>query len=964
MRSRDLCGLCVLAAMVTVPTPFISANLTSSIQAPTSHVGVPVRSSRRTIHHQVGRARREQFLQGRSNKFGWLLDPEVFDVLSSAGRNAALLMNGLLRPPESPAVLPRMEGPQAARQITPQQITPGQNIIVDDPSKDGSSHTHNETSIAVNGSNIIETFNDLDSANRARYAYSTDGGNSWTDKRVPPPAANAMNDGDGVAVFGAEGEIYYSGLCLLQAAGSITWIVEVAKSVDGGATFSTPVNASASISNNSDLQDKPWTAVDKGVSSPFRGTLYVCWTTFTRPLPSNQFFINVARSTDGGATFRKPVVVSPGVNATGAMPAIAPNGDLYVAFEDFSVSPGGIDIVKSTDGGLTFSRPKNVANVNPISTMTGGNGVRDNGYPRVAVDNKGAIHIVFSSALRLFGQDRSDVRYVRSTDGGATFSPSVFFNDDGTTTAQWLPCIAAAPDGTLGARWWDRRNDPAGDSLTDVYMAVSTDGGMSWSKNFRLTDHNWVFGPEEAGFGSSYHGDYDDIAADSTNFYVTWSDERGALPSAYFSFVPLSHDPASPDFNISAAKVYDGVAAGNSVEFDLNTSALNGFSNNLTLSISSPAIDGVSFNFESSSISPGTQAKLTASTSSSAVPGTYLISATATGGGLTRSTNFRLTVYSAERIASVPANITHTRGFTSIQGGFQIDSSGLAHIAFDDDTPVANRGSAVFYSQSGDGARTFSVPTRISTNSDDSFNSTLAIDGAGRIYAAWTSPNPGTNNGRIFISRSSDNGHTFSAPLAVSPPSGDADSARIAADKNGSVHVIFLMDLSTTRPLLFHVLSNDGGASFSGPIQVSGNGEDVFSADLALDSTGAAYVVYFDASSIRANLRLAVAPDGQHFGGTSIISPDSSNFDTDPSLAIDANDKLTVVFAPIVGITTSSPVGQIQMVQSCDKGKTFGPQVVIANGTVQADFPAVAVDSKGGITVACRTFSTTRRWTS
>src|SRR5262249_46885157 len=348
--------------------------------------------------------------------------------------------------------------------------------------------------------------------------------------------------------------------------------------------------------------------------------------------------------------------------ATGSMPVVAPNGDVYVVYLDFGLTPGGIGIVKSTDGGQTFSQPKTVSTFFPISTVTGGGTVRVNSFPRISADPSGNLHIMYNAITHFLGPDRSDIYYVRSTDGGNTFSPALLLNDDGSQTTQFFPCIAAAADGTLGVRWWDRRNDPINDSLTDVYMTVSHDGGATWSKNFRISDHNWVFGPEELDLASGYHGDYDDITADGTNFYISWSDERGAFPNAYFAFVPINQNPALPDFNLSTTKVYDSVIAGNSVEYDLNTSSVNGFTGGLSLSVATPPPPGITFNFVSSSLSPGTQAKLTVSASTSAQPGTYLISVQAAGGGLTRSTNFRLTVYDADRIASKVFNVTSTSG--------------------------------------------------------------------------------------------------------------------------------------------------------------------------------------------------------------------------------------------------------------------------------------------------------------
>src|SRR5262249_52966137 len=143
-----------------------------------------------------------------------------------------------------------------------------------------------------------------------------------------------------------------------------------------------------------------------------------------------------------------------------------------VVYMDFSLTPGGIGIVKSTDGGQTFSQPKTVSTFFPITTVTGGDTVRVNSFPRISVDSNGNLHIVYNAITHFVGPDRSDIYYVRSTEGGSPFTSPLMLNDDGSQTTQFFPCIAAAPDGTLGVRWWDRRNDPINDSLTDVYMTV------------------------------------------------------------------------------------------------------------------------------------------------------------------------------------------------------------------------------------------------------------------------------------------------------------------------------------------------------------------------------------------------------------------------------------------------------------------------------------------------------------
>src|SRR5258707_219973 len=99
-----------------------------------------------------------------------------------------------------------------------------------------------------------------------------------------------------------------------------------------------------------------------------------------------------------------------------------------------------------------------------------------------------------------------------------------------------------SPMHILRAAAYRLSNRPTADSLNDDYMRISHDGGASFGKNFRVTSHNWSFGSIEPGFAGGYHGDYDGIAADGSNFCLSWSDERNNEADAFFSQVPTVRD--------------------------------------------------------------------------------------------------------------------------------------------------------------------------------------------------------------------------------------------------------------------------------------------------------------------------------------------------------------------------------------------------------------------------------------
>jgi peroxiredoxin len=83
----------------------------------------------------------------------------------------------------------------------------------------------------------------------------------------------------------------------------------------------------------------------------------------------------------------------------------------------------------------------------------------------------------------------SSLRFVRSTDGGVTWSTPVTVTDD-STGARALDrdfgsynfhALHAAPDGTLHAAWLDGRH-----GASAVYTTSSRDGGATWAPNVRV----------------------------------------------------------------------------------------------------------------------------------------------------------------------------------------------------------------------------------------------------------------------------------------------------------------------------------------------------------------------------------------------------------------------------------------------------------------------------------------------
>src|SRR5262249_29732296 len=154
----------------------------------------------------------------------------------------------------------------------------------------------------------------------------------------------------------------------------------------------------------------------------------------------------------------------------------------------------------------------------------------------------------------------------------------VRLNDDETTTAQAYPSVAVTASGRVGVRWADRRSDSAHDVMSDVYMAISPDGGATWQPNFRINDHAWAPGLVELANGAGHHGDFDGVAALGESFVAAWSDERDDNQDVYATIVEADRPAAVPDFALRVDAPWKSVKAGSATDFTVTVDGRAGFS--------------------------------------------------------------------------------------------------------------------------------------------------------------------------------------------------------------------------------------------------------------------------------------------------------------------------------------------------------------------------------------------------
>jgi len=142
----------------------------------------------------------------------------------------------------------------------------------------------------------------------------------------------------------------------------------------------------------------------------------------------------------------------------------------------------------------------------------------------LAVDRSGGAtnnNIYMLASIVPNGRSTTDVMFVRSTDGGLTFSTPKKVNDDVVNPNKWhwFGTFSVAPNGRLDAVWYDTRN-AANNTDSQLFYSWSTDAGVTWAPNVAVSNS---FNPSEGYPNQSKIGDYITIVSDNTGANVAYS---------------------------------------------------------------------------------------------------------------------------------------------------------------------------------------------------------------------------------------------------------------------------------------------------------------------------------------------------------------------------------------------------------------------------------------------------------
>ncbi len=524
------------------------------------------------------------------------------------------------------------QGPLTGPTGAPQIQTRGGNVQVNDPGLDNIQilsnlfplvmFTQSETSVAAFGNNIVATYNST--ANQqyspagrflhglaCGFSTSNDGGKTWTSGFFPPIPGSLGTFGDPSIDVDRRGNFYFS--CLgIDALGRGT--INVNKSTDGGRTWGDPTVVQ--VDNGS---DKEWLAVGPDPAHRNQDNVYVTWTSFqprTPPLTGTRSELRFGRSTDGGVTWTAKTIFVPArdpdpTHPTDVLqfstPYVDPiTGRLYVPFGQLSRSnPDFIRILASDDAGETFSflsfnvpgapSPTVLPAVMPgelIDMGTGGLrpgihagppsagrfGLRLFRYanrllhfqPAFAARN-GVLYLAWShSTSPIFGDPsgQSNVMFIRSDDGGATWTAPLQVNpSDATDIHHVVPSLALDTDpNDVHISYYTQH----GDETVDVDLANSHDRGDTFpsARTLRVTSTSFALPPTvnrvfpssptnfstynyDATAASGYAlGEYMSARAANGSVYVLWGDCRNSVTEPFNPYIPFLSNLTHPQQDV------------------------------------------------------------------------------------------------------------------------------------------------------------------------------------------------------------------------------------------------------------------------------------------------------------------------------------------------------------------------------------------------------------------------------
>jgi hypothetical protein len=403
------------------------------------------------------------------------------------------------------------------------------NILID------SIGNPNEVSIAINPKNVAQ----LVAGANFNYAYhSIDSGQTWVKQDISNSVSGAW--GDPMILCDTQQNFYYFHLSAPNGGWGTTGFLDrivCRKSTTAGATWTGDYFMGQN--NQNKIEDKEWVCVNKN-----NNHLYCTWTEFDSylnipngnvPLVTDSSRILFSKSLDNGLTWQPTIRINQisgncddeSGTTEGAVPCVDLANNIYVSWSNNNK----IYVDKSIDEGATWQTIDVLAATQPGGWNIAVPGfIRTNGLPIATVDNSlgnynGRIYICWADTSN--GTDNCDIFIAYSINQANNWSAPIKVNTDNGVAHQFSPWMTIdQATGYIYIVFYDRRNHQINSNFTDVYMAVSKDGGQSFN-DFIISESFF------AATSNVFQGDYINITAHNGHVYPAWTSQKGQETRLY-----------------------------------------------------------------------------------------------------------------------------------------------------------------------------------------------------------------------------------------------------------------------------------------------------------------------------------------------------------------------------------------------------------------------------------------------
>jgi len=343
--------------------------------------------------------------------------------------------------------------------------------------------SNNAWSVAASGNVVHVVWKDFRNVNdEIYYKRSTDGGVSWgADTRLTNNAATPWYYS--VTVSGSVVHV------LWQDIRDGNYEIYYKRSTDAGVSW----GADTRLTNNTAESWAPSAAVSGSV-------VHVLW----QDIRDGNYEIYCKRSTDAGVSWGADTRLTNNISDS-YYPSVTASGPVvHVVWEDFRDGNWEIYYKRSIDAGINWGADTRLTNNSSNSED-----------PCVAISGS-VVNIVWDE----YRDSNYEIYYKRSTDAGVSWEADTRLTENNAESR--YPSVAASGLG-VNVVWEDFR-----DGNWEIYYKRSTDAGVSWSSDTRLTNNAAVsYLPTVAVSGSVVH--------------VVWEDSRDGNAEIYYKRNPTGN---------------------------------------------------------------------------------------------------------------------------------------------------------------------------------------------------------------------------------------------------------------------------------------------------------------------------------------------------------------------------------------------------------------------------------------